>query len=136
MSIAAAARPVTSRPAPQMAWPASGKGGGNLGSPSDSSDLDPLRQIRTKFRFNRNETIFHEGDPAEFAYKLVSGSVRLCKHMADGRRQIAQFLFPGDYFSFLELAQHSFTAEAVSDVVVMCYPQRQIEVLKIGRAHV
>ena len=130
MSITESARAATSRPSPHLAWPSSGKGDGHLGSPAETAtDSDLLRQIGTKLRFNRNETIFHEGDPAEYAYKLVSGSVRLCKHMADGRRQIAQFLFPGDYFSFLELEQHSFTAEAVSDVVVTCYPQRQLEAL-------
>jgi CRP-like cAMP-binding protein len=46
--------------------------------------------------------------------------------MADGRRQIAQFLLPGDFFSFVDMTEHSFTAEAVCDLVLACYPQRQI----------
>jgi len=58
---------------------------------------------------------------------VVSGAVRLCKHMADGRRQIADFLLPGDFFGFLQFGFYSFTAEAVGDVVLMCYPQRQLE---------
>lgn len=85
-----------------------------------------LQNIGTKLRFHHNKTIFNEGDPAEHAYKVLSGAVRLCKHLADGRRQIVQFLFPGDLFSFMELAGHSLTAEAVNDVVLLSYPQRQI----------
>jgi CRP/FNR family nitrogen fixation transcriptional regulator len=77
--------------------------------------------------FGRGETIFNEGDSAEYAYKIVSGAVRLCKHMPDGRRQIAQFLFAGEFFSFMDLKEHSFSAEAVNEVVLLCYPQKQIE---------
>jgi CRP-like cAMP-binding protein len=90
-------------------------------------DVRALQQIGTKSRFARNETIFNEGDEAKYAYKVVSGAVRLCKHMADGRRQIADFLLPGDFFGFLQFGFYSFTAEAIGDVVVMCYPQRQLE---------
>jgi CRP-like cAMP-binding protein len=90
-------------------------------------EVEALRRSGSKIRFARGETIFNEGDPAEHAYCVLSGAVRLCKHMADGRRQISQFLLPGDFFSFVEMAEHSFTAEAVADTVVGCYPQRQIE---------
>ncbi len=90
-------------------------------------DVRALQQIGVKAHFARNETIFNEGDEAKYAYKVVSGAVRLCKHMADGRRQIADFLLPGDFFGFLQFGFYSFTAEAIGDVVVMCYPQRQLE---------
>ena len=91
--------------------------------------LKVLAQIGTKVRFSRNETIFNEGDEAAFTYKVVSGAVRLCKHTSSGRRQIADFLLAGDFFGFLQFGNYSFTAEAVSDVVVICYPQRQVEQL-------
>jgi CRP-like cAMP-binding protein len=90
-------------------------------------DVRALQQIAVKTRIARGETIFNEGDEARYAYKVVSGAVRLCKHMADGRRQIADFLIPGDFFGFLQFGHYSFTAEAVGDVVLMCYPQRQLE---------
>jgi len=90
-------------------------------------DLKALHRIGSRMHFARGETIFSEGDSAEYAYKIASGTVRLCKHMPDGRRQIAQFIFPGEFFSFMDLKEHSFTAEAVNDVVLLCYPQKQIE---------
>jgi CRP/FNR family nitrogen fixation transcriptional regulator len=92
-------------------------------------DVPALQRIATKARYGRNEMIFGEGDPADYTYKLVSGAVRLCKHMADGRRQIADFVLPGDYFGFAQIGEYSFSAEAVGEVVVLCYPQRQIEAL-------
>src|SRR6185503_6278734 len=64
-------------------------------SPIDE-DLRALQQIGVKVRFPRGETIFNDGDEATNCYKVISGAVRLCKHMADGRRQIADFLLAGD----------------------------------------
>jgi CRP-like cAMP-binding protein len=99
-----------------------------ISKPQDE-DLHALQQVGTKVRFARNTTIFNEGDDANFTYKIVSGAVRLCKHTSNGRRQIADFLLAGDFFGFLQMGTYSFTAEAVSDVVVMCYPQRAVEQL-------
>lgn len=90
-------------------------------------DLRALQQVGTKVRFSRNETIFNDGDEANNCYKVISGAVRLCKHMTDGRRQIADFLLAGDFFGFMQFGNYKFTAEAVGDVVLMCYPQRQVE---------
>jgi CRP-like cAMP-binding protein len=99
---------------------------GSLSAREDDDLAHVLKRIGTVMHVARNRTIFNEGDRAEHAYRLVSGVVRLCKHMADGRRQIVQFLFPGDFFSFMELQGHQLSAEAVSDVVMTCYFQRQI----------
>lgn len=94
--------------------------------PAIDPDLRLLQQIGVKVRFSRNQTIFSDGDEATNCYKVISGAVRLCKHMADGRRQIADFLLAGDLFGFMQLGHYKFTAEAVGDVVLMCYPQRQV----------
>lgn len=93
------------------------------------ADLEALKRLGMKLRFSRNETIFSEGEEAKYSYRVVSGAIRLCKHLADGRRQISEFVLPGDFCGFLHLDEHRFTAEAASDVVVMAYPQRQIEKL-------
>jgi len=92
-------------------------------------DLRALEKIGIKLRFTRGETIFSEGDEADYSYKVVTGAIRLCKHLADGRRQIADFVLPGDYCGLLHLDEHRFTAEAASDVTVIAYPQRQVEKL-------
>jgi len=96
-------------------------------APAADEDLHALQQVGMKVRFARNETIFNDGDEATYCYKVISGAVRLCKHMVDGRRQIADFLLAGEFFGFLQFGAYKFTAEAVGDVVLMCYPQRQLE---------
>ena len=113
-------RPVTTNPI--WATP-------NANGKSDAAfdGFAPLRQIGTVSSFARNETIFNEGDAAEFSYKVITGAVRLCKMLPDGRRQIANFFLPGDFFAFGEDGEHSFTAEAVSDVTIVRYARRRIE---------
>ena len=137
MFVSEAVRPAASSPSQPLAWPVVGARRSMFGtSLGAEDDVRALQQIGIKLRVMRGKTIFNEGDPAENAYKVVSGAVRLCKHMADGRRQIAQFAFPGDFVSFMEVAEHNFTAEAVTDVVLMCYPQRHIDRLGVQKPSV
>jgi CRP-like cAMP-binding protein len=114
-------------PVASQVRPIAGKGAIRTPAGAADEDLQVLYRIGSKLRFDRSETIFNEGDPAEYAYKVLSEAIRLCKHIADGRRQIAQFLLPGDFFSFMTLSEHSFSADVVSDTTLICYPRRQIE---------
>jgi CRP/FNR family transcriptional regulator, anaerobic regulatory protein len=90
-------------------------------------ELKALDRTGTTLHIPQTQTIFVQGEPVDHAYKIVSGVVRLCKHLPDGRRQIAQFLFPGEYFSFVTIGDHGFSAEAVIDVTLLSFPQRQVE---------
>lgn len=106
------------------------RNGAASGSVTHSGQLDALlafEQIGSRRSFARNEEIFAEGEPADCWYKVVSGTVRLCKLLADGRRYIAEFFFSGDCFGLDNLAERMFAAEAVSDVIVMRYPRRATE---------
>lgn len=78
-------------------------------------------------RYTRDETIFSESDEARYCYKVISGAVRLSKMMLDGRRQIAEFLLPGDLFALDCCGEYSLTAEALSDVVLTRYSRAQME---------
>lgn len=89
--------------------------------------LFPLSAVSSTSRFGRNQTIFNEGDDARYSYKVLEGGVRLCKVRPDGRRQIAEFLLPGDMFGFEDGDEYSLTAEALCDVVVMRCPRNQVE---------
>jgi CRP/FNR family transcriptional regulator, nitrogen fixation regulation protein len=69
--------------------------------------------------FARNAEIYGENEPAEYLYKVVSGSVRTYKVLNDGRRQIGAFYLPGDVFG-LEIGEdHTFSAEAVADSKIL-----------------
>ena len=86
--------------------------------------LVALEQIGTCRSFGRDEEIYAEGDRADCWYRVVSGTVRICKLLVDGRRHIAEFCCAGDYFGLPPAGTRAFSAEAVGQVVVMRYPQR------------
>ena len=65
-------------------------------------------------RFARDEEIFGEGERADYVYQVVSGAVRTHRLLRDGRRQIDEFHFAGDYFGFEIGEVHRVTAEAMT----------------------
>jgi CRP-like cAMP-binding protein len=69
--------------------------------------------------FARNSEIFGENEPADYLYKLVSGSVRSYKVLVDGRRQIGAFYVPGDIFGLESGDAHTFSAEAITDCKIL-----------------
>jgi CRP/FNR family nitrogen fixation transcriptional regulator len=69
--------------------------------------------------FARNTEIYGENEPAEYLYKIVSGTVRTYKVLNDGRRQIGAFYLPGDIFGLEVSDVHSFSAEAIVDCRVL-----------------
>lgn len=107
---------------------------------------EPLRSMAEVFRsmhafgvrqaFSRNEPIFIEGDVAQSVYKLSCGAIRLCRHTADGRRHIADFVLAGDTFGLTDVASHTFTAEALSEVTLTSYPKAQFNRLVASSADV
>ena len=64
--------------------------------------------------YQRNSEIFGEKEPADYVYKVVSGSVRAYKMLSDGRRLIGGFYLPDDVFGFEFTNAHSLSAEAIS----------------------
>jgi CRP-like cAMP-binding protein len=69
--------------------------------------------------YPRDTEIFGENEPADYVYKVISGSVRTYKILADGRRQIAGFHLPGDIFGSQLAEVHTLSAEAVADAKVL-----------------
>jgi CRP/FNR family transcriptional regulator, nitrogen fixation regulation protein len=72
-----------------------------------------------RLSFNRNSEIYGEGEPAAHLYQVISGIVRTCRFLIDGRRQIGSFYLPGDTFGLETTAEYTFSAEAVTDVNVL-----------------
>ena len=78
-----------------------------------------MELMGTRISYARNVEIFGEGEPAEYLYKVVSGSVRSCKILDDGRRQVTGFHMVGEVFGLEPDEEHQFSAEAVNDSVVL-----------------
>jgi CRP/FNR family nitrogen fixation transcriptional regulator len=106
-----------------------GSGRDNL-TIAQSGQLDglvALERIGTRLRFSRNDEIYAEGDRADCWYKVVSGTVRISKLLADGRRHIGEFCFSGNWFGIDDGSERLYSAEAVDDVIVMRFQRAATE---------
>ena len=83
--------------------------------PRSRPKTDVIEVMGTVMPFARNSEIYGENEPAEYLYKVISGTVRTYKVLADGRRQIGAFHVPGDVFGFETGEEHTFSAEAITD---------------------
>jgi CRP/FNR family transcriptional regulator, nitrogen fixation regulation protein len=77
-----------------------------------------IDRMGVRISYAPKERIFHENDPAESVYKVVSGLVCTTKFLIDGRRQISGFYLPGDYFGLECSGEHTLSAEAVTNAKV------------------
>ena len=82
--------------------------------------------------FAKDQEIYAEGDPATAYFKVVSGVVRTCKILSDGRRQIDAFHVAGEIFGIERGDLYHFSAEAVGEVTVLAYRRCSLDVLAAG----
>ena len=96
-------------------------------------NADPLGQsmqlMGATMTYPRNSEIFGENEPAEYLYKVVSGSVRTYKILSDGRRQVGGFYLPGDIFGLEFADEHTLSAEAISDAKVLVVKRSALNAL-------
>ena len=78
-----------------------------------------MDRVGLRMTYARNEEIYGQGDDVEFLYRVVSGSVRTIRLTSDGRRQVGDFYYPGDLFGLETGPDHRFSAEALTDCVVL-----------------
>jgi CRP/FNR family nitrogen fixation transcriptional regulator len=78
---------------------------------------------------SQDREIFAEGDHADYFFKIMSGVVRTCKFLADGRRQIDAFYVAGDIFGFEAGEDYQLSAEAVTDCTLIVYRRNKIDAL-------
>jgi CRP/FNR family nitrogen fixation transcriptional regulator len=83
-------------------------------------------------RIGADRPVYEQGDDARYFYKVVSGVVRTCQFLSDGRRQIDAFHLPGDVFGFEAGAEHRLSAEAVGDSTVVAFRRRGMESVIAG----
>jgi CRP-like cAMP-binding protein len=86
---------------------------------SNNPLLESMLLMGAVLSYKRNTEIFGEDEPADYFYKVVSGSVRTYKILSDGRRQICGFYLQGDCFGLQLSEEHTFSAEAINDTKVL-----------------
>jgi len=106
--------------------------GSNHPSPHRPAPVAAFSSLEAQARHSllkRDAALFWEGDSVEGYYRVVSGAVRLCKLMPDGRRQVADFFAAGDLILVEFTDIHHFTAEAIVDSVICHYPRSAVDLL-------
>src|SRR6266566_8792026 len=83
--------------------------------PSAAMQTGTIELMGACMPFAANAEIYGENEPADYLYKVISGTVRTYKVLVDGRRQIGAFHVCGDVFGFETGAEHTFSAEAITD---------------------
>jgi len=83
--------------------------------PPGATQTGAIELMGACMSFVANAEIYGENEPAEYLYKVVSGTVRTYKVLVDGRRQIGAFHLPGDIFGFETEDVHTFSAEAITE---------------------
>jgi CRP/FNR family transcriptional regulator len=93
----------------------------------DPAALPRLEAILSRIRLAPRQTLFAEGEPAEFLFTLTRGALSFAKSLEDGRRQIVGFLGPGDFVGAAFEARYAHSAEAVTRCELCRFPRRQFE---------
>lgn len=123
MSNATDLKPVSASASPRPErWGAQVAGAGI--APNDRPYLAPP-QYRS---FAAGTEIFAQDEPNEDVFTVIDGWVTLSHILEDGRRQILDFLLPGDICGLTPLADGMapHTAEALTDVTVAVEPRGQL----------
>lgn len=108
--------PVSTQDVPTRIFPRASVRGGDLRGLASRSHA--IAFVTPPVLFKRSAEIYGEGEPSDYFYTVVTGAVRTCKAMGDGRRQIGAFYLQGDIFGLETRDEHFFTAEAVIDTRV------------------
>ena len=88
-----------------------------------------LRSLISPIHLTPKQVLFIEAEPAAHHFTIVDGVVSVSKSLADGRRQIVGFMFPGDFLGVADEALYSCTAQAVTPVELCRFPRQSFEAL-------
>jgi CRP/FNR family transcriptional regulator, anaerobic regulatory protein len=75
------------------------------------------------------EHVFRDGDPALFVYQIEAGHVCLYRVLSDGRRQVVDFAFPGDFVGLGAMNHYTVSAQTSDAVRLKCYPVASLQAL-------
>ncbi|ALU40801.1 Crp/Fnr family transcriptional regulator [Kocuria flava] len=88
----------------------------------DDQAFSALTEELTEVELTRGSTLFHEGDPGDQLYFIVSGKIKLGRTAADGRESLVAIMGPGELFGEMALfdpSPRSTSATAVSETRLM-----------------
>lgn len=86
-----------------------------------------MATLGVRMHYARQEEIYAQQEDADLIYQVVSGAVQTTRLLSDGRRQIGDFYYAGDIVGLEMGDTHRFSAEALSDAVIMVARRSTLE---------
>jgi len=86
---------------------------------SPTTGAPPFGSVGVRMQFAAGEEMYAQDEEAELVYMIIRGVVRTTRLQADGRRQIGDFYYAGEFVGLETTAEHRFSAEAITDCVVL-----------------
>jgi CRP/FNR family cyclic AMP-dependent transcriptional regulator len=69
----------------------------------DDAAAESLKTRMSDIDVTRGRTIFHEGDPGDALYVVLTGKIKLVRHAPDGRENLLAVLGPAEMFGELSV---------------------------------
>jgi CRP/FNR family transcriptional regulator, anaerobic regulatory protein len=95
----------------------------------DNAEIRDLAAHSQRIHLKPGETLVWDGDAAKFSYVITRGTLRAQKASDDGRRQILDFLFAGQFIGIPSDETYHFDAEALTEAEVCRFDRRTLEQL-------
>jgi CRP-like cAMP-binding protein len=92
-------------------------------------DLDEIASNASKRTYDKNEYLFHQGDPARRFCVLVKGKVKLTQLTEDGQQIILRYVSPGEAFAIIAVLSkipYPVTATAVNQVSLLSWDDQEM----------
>jgi CheY-like chemotaxis protein len=89
---------------------------------SQSAQVTMQSHVR---HYSRKDSIYHEGDPSMYVYKVLKGTVRLYCYNSDGKEYTSDLIGAEGYFGYVSSMQskpREENAEALQDCELELYP--------------
>jgi CRP/FNR family nitrogen fixation transcriptional regulator len=77
----------------------------------------------------RRQKICQQGQAAKTWYRVLAGAAMAFVIQLDGRRQIVDLVFPGDFFGLTTAPEYDNTVEAVAPMIIAAYPRGSVEAM-------
>jgi len=95
----------------------------------EEHELADVAAAASGIELDHGDPLFDEGEPAKYVFSVTSGAVKVYKLLADGRRQMTGFLFPGDFLGLADEETYAYSAEAVTRSTLCRFARRQLQAL-------
>jgi CRP/FNR family transcriptional regulator, cyclic AMP receptor protein len=96
----------------------------------DANDIEAISNEFEIMEVSRGQILFHEGEPGDSLYIVLSGKVKLGRRASDGRENLVAVMGPSDQFGELSLfdpGPRTATAVVVTDGRVARLPKAALQ---------